>query len=263
MGRKKKVEEVAEQELIPGAELEVVDDITKPIVETGQVVDDTVIPDMTDITWPDYVMSQFKPEELLDGNPTVAGLRRVTELLLGPIIVSDATVVQAPNLSNDYTATVKHSITILWSNYTDDHIDGTERHFSEVADVSPNNCDAEYARFASSTASTRAEGRALRKALKLQRVIAAEEKTTVPVTDQDNGFITETQIQFIDMLCERTNINVLKYINCGENRYSDIRLIGGATAKKMVKFLSECQRDKSNIPSDIVGYESDWQERKG
>ena len=38
--------------------------------------------------WNDYVMSHFKSNELIDGNPICAGLRRVAEFLLGEIVDS-------------------------------------------------------------------------------------------------------------------------------------------------------------------------------
>ena len=45
-------------------------------------------PSMMDDEWSDYVMSHFKSNELIDGNPICAGLRRVAELLLGDIVNS-------------------------------------------------------------------------------------------------------------------------------------------------------------------------------
>jgi len=41
-----------------------------------------------DEDWDLYVMSQFKPNEMVEGNPNVSGLRRVAEVLLGPILES-------------------------------------------------------------------------------------------------------------------------------------------------------------------------------
>ena len=49
--------------------------------------------------WNDYVLSLFTNEELVDGNPTVDGLRRVTELVLGKINKTHVDIVQCPTMS--------------------------------------------------------------------------------------------------------------------------------------------------------------------
>ena len=48
-------------------------------------------PSTTDPGWNDYVMSKFTEKELYDGNPLVNGLRRVAELVIGPIVYSGPT----------------------------------------------------------------------------------------------------------------------------------------------------------------------------
>ena len=55
-------------------------------------------PLMTSPDWNDYVLELFQDKELIDGNPLVAGLRRVAELVLGPIVYSGP----SPGLPSDY-----------------------------------------------------------------------------------------------------------------------------------------------------------------
>ena len=55
--------------------------------------EEKTIPDYLSPEWDAYVMEQFAPHELMDGHPNAAGLRRVAELLLGPIIESGPTQV--------------------------------------------------------------------------------------------------------------------------------------------------------------------------
>ena len=50
-------------------------------------------PAMTDPEWNDYVMSMFTDKEMYNGNPLVNGLRRVAEVVLGPIVYSGPTQV--------------------------------------------------------------------------------------------------------------------------------------------------------------------------
>ena len=53
-------------------------------------------PSMTDPKWNDYVMSMFTEKEMYNGNPLVNGLRRVAEVVLGPIVYSGPTPVFPP-----------------------------------------------------------------------------------------------------------------------------------------------------------------------
>ena len=80
--------------------------------------------------WNEYVMAHFKPNELIDGNPICAGLRRVAELLLGDIIESGPEqVFPATDNSGPGRATVVFKVVFNWMN--GDSI----RTFKEVADV--------------------------------------------------------------------------------------------------------------------------------
>jgi len=121
--------------------------------------------------WSDYVMRQFDKSEMFDGNPTCAGLRRVAEELLGDIIVSRPSQVwPATDADGPGRATVVFEVIFDWMN------SGQMRTYSEVADVWHGNTGDLFCAHPVATASTRAEGRALRKALKV-KCLAAEELT--------------------------------------------------------------------------------------
>ncbi len=165
--------------------LDVEVDDSAPTLPLPEVKPEDRVPLMEDADWSDYVLKQFEEDETIDGNPTVDGLRRVARKLLGSIVQSICNVISAPNLANEWAATVEHTIVINWKREVDGYSE--QRVFTEVADVNPFNCDAEFRRFASSTASTRAEARALRKALMLKRVVAAEEITEVAPEAEDDA----------------------------------------------------------------------------
>jgi hypothetical protein len=213
--------------------------------------------DIADPEWSKYVMTKFAENELDDkGNPKVVGLRRVARLLLGPILASKARVVQSPSVFGDQglmqPAVVEHTVKILFG----DH----EVEFTEAADCYYGNTDPEFARYLTATASTRAEGRALRKALQLN-AIASEEATKTEFDAIDimtEGNITDTQINFIDILCRRNNVNLWKYINAGKVKYKEIGEVSFATAQKMAECLSVWQSDPSKIQSNLVGYDPNW-----
>lgn len=221
-----------------------------------EIKNEDIVPEMHDTAWSDYVLKQFEEDEVMDGNPTVDGLRRITLKLLGPIIESRCNVVQSPVPANDFSATVEHEVVIEWKR--GDSSRG-ERRFREVADVNIANCDPEFRRFATSTASTRAEARALRKALMLKRVVAAEEVTDVaPETTDNPGKITKNQISFLTLLCKRNNINVMKYINIGKNKFDKLAEVPYNVAIKMVGALSDFQRHPEKVKEEIKGWDENW-----
>ena len=218
--------------------------------------------------WNGYVMAHFKPNELIDGNPICAGLRRVAELLLGDIIESGPEqVFPATDNNGPGRATVVFGVTFNWMN------SGVVKTFKEVADVWHGNTDDLFCAHPVATASTRAEGRALRKALKL-RCLAAEElakKDIVEIVQQSvkqaptsgeyesSKSISSQQVQFIDNRCNQLDIDVVKFINIGENTYNSIAEVTKENAKKMIKVLNTYQNG-NEIPEKVKGYNINWRE---
>lgn len=213
--------------------------------------------------WSDFVMSKFEKSEMFDGNPTCAGLRRVAEELLGDIIVSRPSQVwPATDADGPGRATVVFEIMIDWMN------SGQVRTYSEVADVWHGNTGDLFCAHPVATASTRAEGRALRKALKV-KCLAAEEltkkdvvgivKAAVSVTKPNNGDwqeeakITTHQINFINTKCKQLDINVLKFINLGKNSYDGVESVTKAKAIEMLNVLNDFQSN-GDIPDNCKGY---------
>ncbi len=239
----------------------------EPISPAEQKIDGTVVaeePDITSPEWHEFVISKFTEDELdADGNPFVHGLRRVTELLIGPILQSKAHVVQAPTFVPDMApmlqpATVEYTIRILCVRTPED-IEPYELEYTDVGDVFGQNTDPTYARFPSSMAATRAEGRAYRKALRLKRIVASEELTEVPLDEASlKGQISPTQINFIDILCRRLKIDAMKYINLGSKKYANIQEVSYTSAQKMTEHLNTLTNDITKVPEDIKGYKLDW-----
>ena len=141
--------------------------------------------------------------------------------------------------------------------------------FAEVADVWHGNTDDLFCAHPVATASTRAEGRALRKALKV-RVLAAEElakKDIVNVVQQSistsgeynpDDRISPQQITFIDNKCRQLDINVVEFINIGSENYRSVNDVKRDSAKKMIRVLNEYQNQKTPTPEHVLGYNEDW-----
>jgi hypothetical protein len=211
-------------------------------------------PDYLSHEWDSYVMSQFGPSELMDGHPNAAGLRRVAELLLGPILESGPTKVFPSEGNGPTRATVVYSVVFDWGGT------GKTRKYSEVADVWHGNTDAMFTAYAVATASTRAEGRALRKALKLRKCSAEEIcKLDVAkiVAEETVEKISNEQVSFIDSKCKKLDISVFAFINSGEKQYRSIYDVTRDTAAKMIKKLTEFTNDKTLIGEPIKVY-TEW-----
>lgn len=226
---------------------------------TQEVEDDgdKPVPLPTSPEWSDYVLEQFEPDEMMDGNPTVPGLRRVAQLLIGEISRVQFTVFEraVERVGSRYVAWAVVGCEITFERGNGPKLIG------DLASVTPDNTDPEFARYAVETASTRAEGRVLRKALNLRRVIAAEEATLVPIgfETESDGMISKQQINHIDTLCQRNNINVISYINSGQVQYKSVRDITEEKAVSMIRYLSELQRKQDTIPEALRGYQENWQ----
>jgi hypothetical protein len=226
--------------------------VPKSDVVAATVDESEAVPEMTSPGWTMYVLKQLWDDEMFDGAPNVDGLRRVTEVVYGNVVESVSEVVGAPSKTNGGVATVVHHLTI-------DCRDGVTRRFSGTADVHEQNTDPEFARFASATAETRAEARAFRRALRLKKVCAAEELTTVPVASvADDAKISDHQLTAITFLCQKLNINAWKYLNAGEQKYEAVGQIPHKVAQKVISHLNVLQQDKSKIKPEHVGFDPNW-----
>lgn len=222
--------------------------------------------------WNDYAMSHFESNELIDGNPVCAGLRRVAELLLGDIVESGPTqVFPATDDNGPGRATVVYRVVFNWFN------SGTPRSYSDVADVWHGNTDDLFCAHPVATASTRAEGRSLRKALKI-KCLAAEElvrkKDIVSIVQQsvqnntptDGGWdetnnISAAQVNFIDNKCRQLDINVVEFINLGETIYEDISDVDKQKAGAMLGLLNKYQTKQKTPSEEIIGYNKNWRKQ--
>jgi hypothetical protein len=219
------------------------------------------VPSMLSPEWHDYAMTLFTESEMVDGHPLVAGLRRVAELVLGTIVFSGPTQV-FPVQREDHHGRGTVVFAVEFANGV---------RYSEVADSWEGNTDDMFCAFAIAIASTRAEARALRKALKI-RGVAAEEltkkdtakivrdisntKTASEGEYDDQGRMSDAQYNFIDVKCKQLNIN-------GEKLFSVFHVDSGKKISKkiasdIIDSLNDYQRDKSSIPQDIIGYQQEW-----
>ena len=231
---------------------------------TDIIMGDSEMPSMLSADWHEYVISLFNDSELIDGNPLVAGLRRVAEIVLGPIRFSGPTQV-FPVQTAEHHGRATVVFTVEFEN---------GMRYSEVADCWEGNTDDMFCAYAVATASTRAEGRALRKALKIKGVAAEEitKKDTAKIVREistaasksssdgdydDQARMSDAQYNFIDVKCRQLSVNgekLFKLIFSVDNN----RKVSKKIASDIIDKLNEYQRDKSLVPEEIKGYQEEW-----
>jgi len=222
---------------------------------------DTNIPTIADIAWTDHVLGLLSEDEKIQGNPTTDGLRRVFETALNCVLIdSTSEVVQSPNPSNEKRATVVHSLTYILKDIPQDSTFNTVT-VNGSADVYWGNCDKVFRNHPVAVAETRAEGRAFRRALRLRKVLAAEE--VVEATEDDIGpdnvtKITNNQINFIDVIAKRLDINVLGIIKMLDINEDSVKNILHEDALRVIRELSGYQQKIDEIPESVKGYVNNW-----
>jgi hypothetical protein len=239
-------------------------DIESSSITTKDDKTNNVAPKITDLEWTDYVLSLLSEDEKIAGNPTTDGLRRIFELALNCAVISATSqIVQSPSPENEKRATAVHSITYVLKKDGSDTslLNEGVRTIEGAADVYWGNCDKIYRNHPVAVAETRAEGRALRRALRLRKVVAAEElaKDIEDHPDENTvSKISNNQINFIDVMSQRLNINVTKLLE-GNNLLSDnVYNLLHEDAVSIIRLLSKFQQNTNDIPNDILGYSTDW-----
>ncbi len=232
--------------------------------EDIEVVAETVEIKLTsnDLAWTDYVLSLLSDDEKISGNPTTDGLRRIFEIALNcRVIASVSDVVQTPEPNNEKRATVVHSITYILNDGILDHPELNTVTINGAADVFWGNCDKIYRNYPVAVAETRAEGRALRRALKLRKVVAAEEIAKDVEDHPDANSVSKisvNQINFIDIIAQRLNINVVNLIKSLAIATDNVYNISHEDAVSVIKNLTGYQQDMSKISEELMGYQSNW-----
>lgn len=231
---------------------------TETVVATKET---TTNPSFHDYNWTDHVLSLLYDDEKISGNPTTDGLRRVFETALNCTIISaDSTVVQTPDIANEKRATVVHTVQFVL-NDKDTPEEIKYRSVSGSADVYWGNCDKIFRNHPVAVAETRAEGRALRRALRLRKVVAAEELAD-NIEDSVDGLsvtkISSNQINFIDVIAQRLNINVSNLLQHLDIISDTIYNIKHEDAVTVIQKLNHYQQHMDQIDNNLIGYNSNW-----
>lgn len=218
------------------------------------IPDDKKKPIWGDESWSDYVVSLLTDKEVVNVKgkkvPKTDGLRRIANKLLGRVRLSKSCVKECPSESNHFTAVVEH--TLSFESY-----EGTYLEVTGAADASAEHLDDPFNKYVTANASTKALGRAYRDALQLQ-VFVAEELNDIndmvisgsEEDLEDAGPAESAQKRAIQLVCNRLEIDIIKFINLGAFKHKDIDQVRKGTAKKMMSILNGYQSG-TEIPIEI------------
>lgn len=208
------------------------------------------VPKLGGHEWQDYVISLLQPDEYVTNRdrkfPKATGLRRVAQIVLGPIIESGPRNVWQVQGQ----ATIVYEVKFRWENGRNKHdfsVNTDYRIFSEIADANDKNTPSPFNNHLSATASSRAEGRALRKALQLNIVTAEEmslslDEPSISSVDTSKEDITTSQLIMIQSLAKRLNINLEKALQF-HNFPSDIATLSREQAGEFAHAMNRYQGD--------------------
>jgi len=214
-----------------------------------------------DLGWTDQVLELLSDDEKIMGNPTTDGLRRIFEIALDCTVVGSCSeVIQSPDPENGQRATVVHSLTYVLNN-GDLPQEIKTRTVNGAADVYWGNCDKIFRNHPVAVAETRAEGRALRRALKLRKVVAAEEiaeEIEDDINGENVGKVSNNQINFMDVLCKRLDVNALSLVEHLGFDNNNVRNLTHKEAVDIIRQLSSYQQDIDSIPEILKGYTEQW-----
>jgi hypothetical protein len=204
--------------------------------------------------WTQYILGMFTEDEMDGKNPRVEGLRRVSEDVIGNIIEEGCDLVSSPNNDNEMRVCVK-----AWIIF--DLGDGRIKRCEALADAYPGNCSSEFGYYLTAMADTRAKGRCFRNALKLKKVVSAEEIDSFIVRqnkENDGDPIDTTQLTALRMMTKRMKISIPKLLefmkikNIKNTEGSlDISLLKRGDTKKILQQLNEMSCGEQEIPENM------------
>ena len=233
------------------------EDMVATITEDEGLKEENVTEEKTvytdaDPEWSEYFLVNLHDTELRDGNPTVDGLRRVTEKIYGEILESRSDILELPS-AGGRRCTIKHTVKIRkYETDTIITVDG-------CVDVRYDKVPFPFNDHLVATADTRAEGKALRRALKL-RVVTAEEMNNAAEDDvmASEEDITDQQILAINQMCKRINMNLVSFVKEICAGVDSIKSVSNLQGRMLLSSLSEYQRNTDSIKDELVGYDPKW-----
>ena len=159
---------------------------------------------------------------------------------------------ETPTSQNNQRCTIKHTLQIV--KYGSDRIITVDG----CVDVLYHKTPYPFKDHLVATADTRAEGKALRRALKI-RVVTAEELQN---EDEEEALsveelVNDQQVLALNQLCKRLDISVVSFVT-GEYKVKTINELRNLEGRLLISKLSDFQRSPKDIPKQYHGYDENW-----
>ena len=278
-GKSNLVERLIEAKIASGDKGEVnfneVEMETRPIMRTyadddSQPEEEIVTaPSMGSPAWEEFVLSHLTDKEITTKGdkkyPKAVGLRRVCEILCGPIIKSGP----IREYISQGSATIVYEVVIQWTKgiqlpgYMSEqeliNLNIPVRTFTEVSDCTLLNTPDPYNKHAPSTASTKAMGRVFKSVLQLSCHTAEEMSLSLEpedkavemnISNMENEGVSKVQRITIDKLSDRLGIDVEKALEF-HSLNPDVNKLTRVEASSFIVMLNKYQTDVTDASMQI------------
>ncbi len=230
----------------------------EPVADEEEAAE--VVPCHTDPEWTKYALGLLIKREKVekDGQiaPRTVGLRRLVALLIGPIVDTDVKVIQCPSPDNDQRATVEVRVTAC---------NGVrDVSSSDAADVVWSNTPSPFCKHPVASASTKAEGRALKRLLGLNCYTAEEMDTTDgdAITAESAGGATAHQLVFLEATSrDKLGLNIVKFVAKYHPDCTNINSLKHGEMLALFEILNSYQG--TEVPEELRGYDDGWRHALG
>lgn len=225
----------------------------KPI--TAEAANDTMgkkLPKYGSAEWQSYILSLLEPNEQLDGFPRCFGLRRVAQLVLGPIMSAKAAMVSVIPTSDSRAVTISYEITFdwqldrsVWLNPNNTQL-SDYRTFGGVADCVEDTGSA-WGKNPAASAESKAMSRALKQALCLN-VLSAEEKVSGydegPKEASGSSNITSQLVSFIEAKATALSLDIRQIVKDYGFSVTNIKDLTLEEGRKLFAHINTFQQEK-------------------
>lgn len=206
--------------------------------------------------WNDWVLTHLTDDEVVYNDelkeklPRAIGLRRISQLIYGPIKSSRPVDSDITQCQMGMDILTKHTVM-----YEVEFENG--RKYGDVAECWELNTPVQFLAHAAASACTRAEARTLKKALGLKGLTAeemtkpsSEVKRETAATKKDG--ITNSQVTLITNRTASLGIDLKKFISTWDkNNYNDIQDVPKSVAAKMIKSINTYMNGHEDIPEEV------------